>query len=448
MGQQCSTLTFRHVEDPGTTDMTRIDSPDPIMYDLMRKSIQATAVMWNSDDNDSFVATAATATGDTMSVANVTTTSTTTSSNTGLSKAIGKRRPVGQSHLLYKNNLTMMSKGTSGHISGGSAVTRKSHSSLPLSNTPQVMSEKNVVNTRRGMESRSTGKTGSIANKTVIHQQNTNRFSPGKESMTLISNNSNEDQIFSSLLASSTTSTPSTHLKCPTRLLIRRRSLRIVEEGGGTHIYAIRYPEDPSQMKLSELSTTVASVVRQEQCPPRRKPPLITTTTTDTAGSASHSPPQVTCYTTKKTKDGEKRYSTPTYRHLEPPPTSQVHATLTTAAATATTTTKTTTTSTSTNDKMKKASLSSPSSSSSSSSSLQGMHPSLPVLSSEKVGELFAAASMDAHPKQNGEYNCNVYWMSVDSYRKTKNGTVFSFADKISMLSSFRLDGCFQCWNG
>jgi hypothetical protein len=59
--------------------------------------------------------------------------------------------------------------------------------------------------------------------------------------------------------------------RCPTRLLIRRRSLRVVEEGGGTHIYAIRYPEDTSQMVVSEQAAPLAPMVRQEQCPPRNK---------------------------------------------------------------------------------------------------------------------------------------------------------------------------------
>jgi hypothetical protein len=58
--------------------------------------------------------------------------------------------------------------------------------------------------------------------------------------------------------------------KCPTRLLIRRRSLKMVEEGGGTHIYAIRYPEDTKEQVVSEQPTSVAPVATQEQCPPRR----------------------------------------------------------------------------------------------------------------------------------------------------------------------------------
>jgi hypothetical protein len=56
---------------------------------------------------------------------------------------------------------------------------------------------------------------------------------------------------------------------CPTRLLIRRRSLRVVEEGGGTHIYAIRYPEDTKDAIVAEQATQLAPPSRQEQCPPK-----------------------------------------------------------------------------------------------------------------------------------------------------------------------------------
>ena len=45
----------------------------------------------------------------------------------------------------------------------------------------------------------------------------------------------------------------------------------MVEEGGGTHIYAIRYPEDTKEQVVSEQATSVAPAARQEQCPPRGK---------------------------------------------------------------------------------------------------------------------------------------------------------------------------------
>jgi hypothetical protein len=60
-------------------------------------------------------------------------------------------------------------------------------------------------------------------------------------------------------------------LYCPTRLLIRRRSLRVVEEGGGTHIYAIRYPEDTANEIVSEQAAHLPLPSRQEQCPPRKQ---------------------------------------------------------------------------------------------------------------------------------------------------------------------------------
>jgi len=56
---------------------------------------------------------------------------------------------------------------------------------------------------------------------------------------------------------------------CPTRL-IRRRSLKVMEGGeGGTHIYAIRDPENADEEDLAEEATLVAPATRQEQCPPR-----------------------------------------------------------------------------------------------------------------------------------------------------------------------------------
>jgi len=61
-----------------------------------------------------------------------------------------------------------------------------------------------------------------------------------------------------------------TPVACPTRLLIRRRSLKVVEEGGGTHIYAIRYPEDTPDKIISEQATPRSESARQEQCPPKK----------------------------------------------------------------------------------------------------------------------------------------------------------------------------------
>jgi hypothetical protein len=360
MGQQCSTLTCAHVENPETAEMTRVDSPDPVMYDLMRKSIQATAVMWNNGDGT------VTATGVTTSasVAGVTV----TTIATALSKT-GKRRPTGQSHLLYNKNNLIMSKGTGSSVqASGVSVSKKTHSSPLLSTiTPQASSEKNFA-TRRGMESRSSaGKNGSkiISSRTLDDQRNSTCFYPVKEFITLPTD---EDPAS----PSSFPSPLSSHLKCPTRLLIRRRSLRVVEEGGGTHIYAIRYPEDSSQMILSEQAATFSSLVRQEQCPPRKS--WMTTEITPVAH-----PSQQTSYSN----------SYQPRQLVEPTPTHLVSATVTT----------TTGITTSTKDKVKKTSVSNPSSS----SSIQGLSKSSPVLPSENVGDLFAAASMAAPPRQNGE---------------------------------------------
>ena len=38
---------------------------------------------------------------------------------------------------------------------------------------------------------------------------------------------------------------------------------------GGTHIYAIRDPENADEEDLAEEATLVAPATRQEQCPPR-----------------------------------------------------------------------------------------------------------------------------------------------------------------------------------
>ena len=139
MGQTCTKSCF--VEQDSVEGGARLDSPDPVMYDLMRKSISAT------------------------------------------SKGGGKRRPTGQHHLLYKNTKTPAP-------------------------TPQLLS----------------------------------------------------------------LPVPQEGPVCPTRLLIRRRSMRVVEEGGGTHIYAIRYPEDTANPKVEEQAAIGQPSSRQEQCPPRKSP--------------------------------------------------------------------------------------------------------------------------------------------------------------------------------
>ena len=163
MGQSCSS-TCRNVE-PDTGEMSRGDSPDPVMYDLMRKSIQAT-----------------------------------TSAEINNYKAARRKSP-GQNHLLYRNS----------KIESG--VAPLSLGSSDLSSAPSW-----------------------TANEADLGQ-----WLPSDTPVT-----------------------------CPTRLLIRRRSLRVVEEGAGTHIYAIRYPEDTPDKVISEQAATRPESARQEQCPPKK----------------------------------------------------------------------------------------------------------------------------------------------------------------------------------
>jgi hypothetical protein len=48
----------------------------------------------------------------------------------------------------------------------------------------------------------------------------------------------------------------------------------VAEEGGGTHIYAIRYPsEEETNNNSTNASTEQAP--RQEQCPPRKAAPAM-----------------------------------------------------------------------------------------------------------------------------------------------------------------------------
>lgn len=229
MGQQCSVLTCQHVEDPSLAGMSRVDSPDPFMYDLMRRSILATEMLELSQ-----------------------------SSEGGPSSR--KRRPVGQSHLLYKNT----SKQISGCSMGSPAHATDNHSvQVPVA-VPLVRVTNN--SNPRGAESGS-------------HNQ---KHHPGSKSSSPPPSwplpSSDEDITF--LGEAVTTST-----RCPTRLLIRQRPVQVLEEGGGTHIYAIRYPDDTPQTVVSEQAAPVAAPVRLEQCPPRK--PTIQTSTTASSPSST-----------------------------------------------------------------------------------------------------------------------------------------------------------------
>ena len=170
MGQNCSSLSIcRHVE-PETGEMSRTDSPDPVMYDLMRKSIQATTGTSTVEANNYKVA---------------------------------RRKSPGQNHLLYRNANKMES-----------GVAPLSLASSDLSSAPSSWS---------------------------VSETDMGQWLPSD-----------------------------IPVACPTRLLIRRRSLRVVEEGAGTHIYAIRYPEDTPDKVISEQATTRPESARQEQCPPKK----------------------------------------------------------------------------------------------------------------------------------------------------------------------------------
>ncbi|CAJ1954662.1 unnamed protein product [Cylindrotheca closterium] len=72
----------------------------------------------------------------------------------------------------------------------------------------------------------------------------------------------------SPVAGSSPGSTMSAPASCPTRLVVRRGSMRNDEEG--KHIYAIRYPEDIKDLFVSEQAMATTPTFGQEQCPPRR----------------------------------------------------------------------------------------------------------------------------------------------------------------------------------
>eukprot|EP00339_Tiarina_fusa_P009756 CAMPEP_0117031254 /NCGR_PEP_ID=MMETSP0472-20121206/22489_1 /TAXON_ID=693140 ORGANISM="Tiarina fusus, Strain LIS" /NCGR_SAMPLE_ID=MMETSP0472 /ASSEMBLY_ACC=CAM_ASM_000603 /LENGTH=451 /DNA_ID=CAMNT_0004739549 /DNA_START=331 /DNA_END=1686 /DNA_ORIENTATION=- len=180
MGQTCSTSAgCGHVEAE-SLEMSRNDSPDPVMYDLMRKSIAATCPPPYKSS---------------------------------------KRRPPGQHHLLFKQNNTLKGSSNSG----------------------------NSNNSGNGNNKEDGGQ---------YHYSTSNNITTSSPQSGSSAHNSFWMPV-------------DTPPQCPTRLLIRRRSLRVVEEGGGTHIYAIRYPEDTKDAVVSEQAASSAPMVRQEQCPPK-----------------------------------------------------------------------------------------------------------------------------------------------------------------------------------
>eukprot|EP00980_Cylindrotheca_fusiformis_P031101 scaffold25830_cov162-Cylindrotheca_fusiformis.AAC.2 len=54
---------------------------------------------------------------------------------------------------------------------------------------------------------------------------------------------------------------------CPTRLVVRRQSMR--NDGEGVHIYAVRYPEEVKHLFDTEQAMPTSSSSTQEQCPRR-----------------------------------------------------------------------------------------------------------------------------------------------------------------------------------
>ena len=217
MGQSCTKVCYaeQHTNSGGCgVEGSRADSPDPVMYDLMRKSILATSQSMSSGSNGI---------------------------GGGHSGGGGgsKKRPLfcGQQHLLYRNH---------------SCSSRQAHHHL----SPSITCSPNP---------------------SPVGGNN------GSSSLVLLPPPPNP--------------TPTNNPACPTRLLIRRRSLRVVEEGGGTHIYAIRYPEDTTSAVVSEHAASFPASSKQEQCPPRRsgakelnsKNLTSTATGHGTAGSASAS---------------------------------------------------------------------------------------------------------------------------------------------------------------
>lgn len=347
------------------------------MYDLMRKSIQATHAMWSNNNNNI-------SDGNGHAVSCTAEISSITKSG---NRKHSHHRPVGQSHLLFKNNnnnnnvMMMTNKSSAAAVHGGStrvAIPRKNHASFgePLSPTKtSSMAEKKSpkLTPRRGMESRSGGKMGSVTKASTDGPSSSNSSRAGKESPTTVS-----EELLPPLSSQS-------HLKCPTRLLIRRRSLRVVEEGGGTHIYAIRYPEDTSQMILSEQAVPFSSVVRQEQCPTCVPPPSTTTNSTTTT---THIFPTTGSSLTPTSGTSRSRRDSNSNPHS--PSTKSSQASFTTTGAV---------TPSSSELQSKRAIMHT--SLMPSATAVQGQSLSFP-LTQENVGEMFAADCMAAPPRQNG----------------------------------------------
>lgn len=229
MGSSCS-VPCRPIDPDAALEFRRADSPDPVMYDLMRKSIQATTTATNHGSLSTSETNAPTNT----ELATTTTTTTSTISP--------RRKLVGQQHLLFRhaNNSNCNFGGTTVDpvkpVSAGSAAAAAA--AAPVSSSSNI----------------STSGSGA---KGVVDM-----WLP-------------ED-------------TTGTFLSCPTRLVIRRRAASSASSSTTTipnhpangtttetHIYAIRYPEGtPDQVISEQVIPRPESARQQEQYPTTTKKQL------------------------------------------------------------------------------------------------------------------------------------------------------------------------------
>jgi hypothetical protein len=180
MGSACSSIC--HPMDPDAVfALKRSGSPDPVMYDLMRKSIQATTRVVGGSDQRS---------------------TDKTSSTTTRRK---QQPPVGQHHLLFRHS--------------------KLDPGVVILDSTSSKRAPNAVNATTPLSMNARGET----------------WLPEE-----------------------------TPIPCPTRLLIRRHSHRVGDEGSGTHIYAIRYPEGTPDNVISEQAVPRRESARQEQYPTKK----------------------------------------------------------------------------------------------------------------------------------------------------------------------------------
>lgn len=93
----------------------------------------------------------------------------------------------------------------------------------------------------------------------------------------------NQTKQTSSNSAGEGTIVPASPLASPTRLVVRRNSMR--NDGEGVHIFAIRYPADVKDLFVSEQAMPMTSSTTQEQCPPR------TTKATAATGPSNNTTP-------------------------------------------------------------------------------------------------------------------------------------------------------------